>query len=69
MATDLRGAMALRGAARDTDVLPSDTRELGILADITESPFSGAQLDEAYARASRRARAVTERVFFGWKQA
>ena len=69
LATDLRGAMALRGAARDTDVLPSDTRELGILADITESSLSGAQLDEAYARASRRARAVTERVFFGWKQA
>ena len=66
-ATDLRGAMAVRGTARDTDVLPSDVRELGVLADITESPLSGAQLDEAYARATRRARAVTERVFFGWK--
>ena len=66
-ATDLRGAMALRGAARDTDVLPADVRELGVLADITESPYSGSQLDEAYARAARRARAVTERVFFGWR--
>jgi glutamate-ammonia-ligase adenylyltransferase len=66
LATDLRGAMALRGAAKDTDVLPSDVRELGILADITESQLTGAQLDEAYARAARHARAVTERVFYGW---
>lgn len=67
LATDLRGAMALRGAAKDTDVLPSDVRELGVLADITESGLSGAQLDEAYARAARRARAVTERIFYGWE--
>jgi glutamate-ammonia-ligase adenylyltransferase len=66
LATDLRGAMALRGTARDTDVLPSDVRELGILAGITERALSGAQLDEEYARAARRARTVTERVFFGW---
>ena len=68
LATDLRGAMALRGTARDTDVLPSDVRELAVLADITESSLTGAQLDEAYARAARRARAVTERVFFGWEE-
>jgi glutamate-ammonia-ligase adenylyltransferase len=67
LATDLRGAMALRGAAKDTDVLPSDVRELGVLADITESELTGAQLDEAYSRAARRARAVTERVFYGWE--
>jgi len=67
LATDLRGAMALRGAARDTDVLPSDIRELGILASITGSGLTGAQLDETYARAARHARAVTERVFFGWE--
>lgn len=67
LATDLRGALALRGAARDTDVLPSDVRELGVLADITEARLTGAQLDEAYARAARRARAVTERVFYGWE--
>ncbi|MGC4174871.1 bifunctional [glutamine synthetase] adenylyltransferase/[glutamine synthetase]-adenylyl-L-tyrosine phosphorylase [Demequina sp.] len=67
LATDLRGAMALRGAAKDTDVLPSDVRELGVLADITESAMTGAQLDEAYARAARHARAVTERVFYGWE--
>jgi glutamate-ammonia-ligase adenylyltransferase len=69
MATDLRGAMALRGATRDSDVLPSDVRELGILAEITGRGLTGAELDERYARAARRARAVTERVFFGWKQA
>jgi glutamate-ammonia-ligase adenylyltransferase len=68
LATDLRGAMALRGAAKDSDVLPSDIRELGVLADITESRLTGAQLDEAYARAARRARAVTERVFYGWAE-
>ena len=66
LATDLRGAMALLGAARDTDVLPSDIRELGVLASVTGSGLTGAQLDEAYARAARRARAVAERVFFGW---
>jgi [glutamine synthetase] adenylyltransferase / [glutamine synthetase]-adenylyl-L-tyrosine phosphorylase len=69
LATDLRGAMALRGTAKDTDVLPSDVRELGVLADITEAGVSGAGLDEAYARATRHARAVTERVFYGWEQA
>lgn len=75
LATDLRGAMALRksaalhGAARDSDVLPSDVRELGVLADITEAGQSGAQLDEVYARTARHARAVTERLFYGWDTA
>lgn len=69
LATDLRGAMALRGAAKDTDVLPSDVGELGVLAEIIEAGLTGAQLDETYARAARRARAVTERVFYGWRQA
>ncbi|MDN4489576.1 bifunctional [glutamine synthetase] adenylyltransferase/[glutamine synthetase]-adenylyl-L-tyrosine phosphorylase [Demequina sp. SYSU T00068] len=67
LATDLRGAMALRGAARDTDVLPADIRELGVLAEILGTQMSGAELDERFTRASRRARAVTERVFFGWE--
>lgn len=66
MATDLRGALALRGASRETDVLPVDVRELGVLASITESPWSGAELDEQYARTARRARAVAERLFYGW---
>lgn len=29
--------------------------------------MTGAELDERFTRASRRARAVTERVFFGWE--
>lgn len=68
LATDLRGAMALRGTARDTDVLPADIRELGVLAEILGTRMTGAELDERFTRASRRARAVTERVFFGWEE-
>uniref|UniRef100_UPI0025CE6D36 hypothetical protein n=1 Tax=Demequina sp. TaxID=2050685 RepID=UPI0025CE6D36 len=67
LATDLRGAMALRGTARDTDVLPADIRELGVIAEILGARETGSELDERYSRASRRARAVTERVFFGWE--
>ena len=67
LATRLRGAMALRGYTRErTDVIPGDARELKVLAGILGDGWTGAQLDEYYARAARRARAVTERVFYGW---
>ncbi|MFV0287716.1 MAG: bifunctional [glutamine synthetase] adenylyltransferase/[glutamine synthetase]-adenylyl-L-tyrosine phosphorylase [Demequina sp.] len=66
LATDLRGAIALRGKTRDKDVLPGDTRELGVLAEILSLRLSGAQLADRYGRVTRRSRAVTERVFFGW---
>jgi glutamate-ammonia-ligase adenylyltransferase len=67
LATRLRGAMALRGYARQrTDVIPSDARELRVLAGILGDGWTGAHLDEQYARAARRARTVTERVFYGW---
>jgi len=67
LATDLRGAMALRGA-RDTDVLPADIRELGVIAEILGLESTGPELDERYSRAARRARVVTERIFFGWDE-
>lgn len=66
LATDVRGAIALRGAAHDVNVLPRDMRELRVLAEIMGTHETGQELDERYARAARRARAVTERVFFGW---
>ncbi|GMA34060.1 hypothetical protein [Demequina litorisediminis] len=66
LATDLRGAIALRGKTRDKDVLPGDTRELGVLGEILSLRLSGAQLADRYGRVTRRSRAVTERVFFGW---
>ncbi|WP_082109980.1 bifunctional [glutamine synthetase] adenylyltransferase/[glutamine synthetase]-adenylyl-L-tyrosine phosphorylase [Demequina phytophila] len=68
LATDLRGALALRGNAKDTDVLPADIRELGVLAEILGTSLTGSQLDEKYSRNSRRARGVTERLFFGWEE-
>jgi glutamate-ammonia-ligase adenylyltransferase len=69
LATRLRGAMALRGYERQrTNVIPSDARELRVLAGILGDGWTGAQLDENYARAARRARAVTERVFYGWTE-
>jgi glutamate-ammonia-ligase adenylyltransferase len=67
LATRLRGAMALRGyALQRTNVIPGDARELKALAGILGDGWTGVQLDEYYARAARRARAVTERVFYGW---
>jgi glutamate-ammonia-ligase adenylyltransferase len=68
LATEVRGALALRGGTGDVDVLPRDLRELRVLAEIMGTGESGQQLDQRYARASRRARAVTERVFFGWAE-
>ncbi|WP_061965424.1 bifunctional [glutamine synthetase] adenylyltransferase/[glutamine synthetase]-adenylyl-L-tyrosine phosphorylase [Demequina aurantiaca] len=65
-ATDIRGALALRGVGKRTDVLPNDIRQMKVLADIMNVRLTGSELDEQYTRASRRARLVTERVFFGW---
>ena len=67
LATDLRGAIALRGASSDSDVLPGDVSELTVLATIMGVNETGQELDERYARTSRRARAVTKRVFFEWE--
>jgi len=67
LATDLRGAIALRGGTGDVNVLPRDLRELRVLALLMTSDETGQALDERYARASRRARAVAERVFYGWE--
>src|SRR5690606_39013429 len=67
LATSLRGAIALRGKDRNSDVMPSDTRELRVLAEIMNREVTGAELNDVYARLARRARTVTEGVFFGWK--
>jgi len=66
LATELRGAIALRGRPGDADALPGDYRDLSVLASIMGLAESGQVLDERYTRAARRARAVTERLFFGW---
>ena len=49
-----RGHGGTRHGEATPTCLPSDVRELGVLADITEAGVSGAQLDEAYARATRQ---------------
>ena len=67
LATDLRGALALRGRERTPDVLPGDTRELKVLAEIMNVRDTGAELLDRHGKATRHARAVTERVFFGWE--
>ena len=68
LATDLRGALALRGRERTPDVLPGDTRELKVLAEIMNVRDTGAELLDRHGRATRHAREVTERVFFGWER-
>ena len=67
-ATTLRGAIALRGKGGAPDVIPADVRDLKVLADIMNVDLTGAEVADTYDRASRHARAVTERVFFGWEQ-
>jgi glutamate-ammonia-ligase adenylyltransferase len=66
LATRIRGALALRGAGKGADVLPHDATELKVLADIMRMPLAGTELDDEYQRTARRARKVTERVFYGW---
>ncbi|MDN4472623.1 bifunctional [glutamine synthetase] adenylyltransferase/[glutamine synthetase]-adenylyl-L-tyrosine phosphorylase [Demequina zhanjiangensis] len=68
LATDLRGAIALRGRQGDPDVLPVDARELKVLAEIMGTGDTGPELDDRFVRAARHARAVCERVFFGWEE-
>ncbi|MFW2514484.1 bifunctional [glutamine synthetase] adenylyltransferase/[glutamine synthetase]-adenylyl-L-tyrosine phosphorylase [Demequina sp. SO4-13] len=67
LATDLRGALALRGRDRSADVLPGDARDLKELAEIMNVDDTGAELQDRYERVTRHARHVTERVFFGWE--
>lgn len=67
LATDLRGAVALRGATQDSDVIPTEVTQMRVLADIMATGESGQDLQQRWARLSRRARVVTERVFFGWE--
>ncbi len=66
LATDLRGALALRGRDRNADVLPGDARDLKVLAEIIHVDDTGAELLDRYERTTRHARSVAERVFFGW---
>jgi len=50
-----------------TDVLPVDRRQLeGIARILNYPPFSASILEQDYLAATRRSRAVFERVFFGW---
>jgi glutamate-ammonia-ligase adenylyltransferase len=62
----LRDAMVLwRG--RPVDVLPVDRRDLdGIARLVGFQPGSATALEDEWLRVARRARAVVERVFFGW---
>jgi glutamate-ammonia-ligase adenylyltransferase len=64
LATRVRNALTLvRG--RRSDTLPADTRELAGLAHVLHyAPGRTGQLVEDYLRATRRARAVVERVFY-----
>lgn len=62
----LRDALVLwRG--RPVDVLPTDRRDLdGIARLVGFQPGSATALEDEWLRVARRARAVVERVFFGW---
>ena len=64
LATRVRNALVLvRG--RPSDTCPADTRELAALAHVLGyAPGRTGQLVEDYLRATRRARAVVERVFY-----
>jgi glutamate-ammonia-ligase adenylyltransferase len=65
LASELRNAaMLLRGRA--ADAVPSDLRIAdGMCRILGGEPGSGAHLAERYFRVARRARAVTEAVFYG----
>ncbi|WP_062078962.1 bifunctional [glutamine synthetase] adenylyltransferase/[glutamine synthetase]-adenylyl-L-tyrosine phosphorylase [Demequina globuliformis] len=67
LTTDLRGALALRGKAKEADVLPGDPHELAILTEIMATPETGMELRDRYERTTRHARAVMERLFYGWE--
>lgn len=65
LASALRNAIVLwRGKASDS--LPTNLRDAeGVHRIVGGEPGTGAQLTERYRKAARRARAVTERVFYG----
>ena len=65
LASRLRNAtVLLRGRAHDA--LPANVRELdGVARIVGYPPGSAARLEEDYQRATRRARAVVQRVFYG----
>ena len=65
LATAIRNAIMLV-KARPGDSLPSDVGELSALAAVLRHYGSdGSQLKDEYLRTTRRARSVTERVFYG----
>ncbi|MFM5904698.1 MAG: bifunctional [glutamine synthetase] adenylyltransferase/[glutamine synthetase]-adenylyl-L-tyrosine phosphorylase [Micrococcales bacterium] len=67
LASRVRSATVLWSNKR-TDVLPVDRRQLEGAARILEYPaFSASQLEQDYLAATRRSRAVFERLFFGWE--
>ena len=67
IASRVRSASVL-WANKRTDVLPVDRRQLEGIARILEyPPYSATALEQDYLGATRRARAVFERVFFGFK--
>lgn len=69
LSSRLRDALVLwsgRAGGAGADVLPHDRRALAALARLLGfGPGSGAELEETYLRAGRRARAVVERTFYG----
>ena len=67
LASRVRSATVLWSNKR-TDVLPVDRRQLEGAARILEyPPFSASALEQDYLAATRRARLVFERLFFGWQ--
>ena len=55
-------------ANKRTDVLPVDRKQLDGIARILEyPPYSASVLEQDYLAQTRRARAVFERLFFGWE--
>jgi glutamate-ammonia-ligase adenylyltransferase len=66
LASRVRSASVL-WANKRTDVLPADRRQLeGIARILNYPPFSATQLEQDYLASTRRARAIFERIFFGW---
>jgi glutamate-ammonia-ligase adenylyltransferase len=67
LASRVRSASVL-WANKRTDVLPADRRQLEGIARILNYPaYSATQLEQDYLATTRRARAVFERLFFGWE--
>ena len=66
LASRVRSAAVL-WTYKHTDVLPVDRRQLeGIARILNYPPYSAALLEQDYLAATRRSRAVFERIFFGW---